>query len=318
MATDVTFFLLGLSIAFLGAELFVRAASSIALRFGIPPVVIGLTIVAWGTSSPELAVSVRASLQGESGVALGNVVGSNIFNVGIILGLAACVRPLRVQLSLLRLDAPILAGLTLAFSLLFVSGSLSRADGLVLLAVFVGYTYVTFASTRQEVSVEVLQEFDREQPRAIHTAWVAVISLIGGLAMLVYGGGLLVDQAVVLARATGVSERVIGLTIVAAGTSCPELLTSMVAAYHRSADIAVGNIIGSNIFNLAAILGTSSLLSPVDSGGLTGVDLGALVVSSLVLLPVMRTNFTIVRWEGVLLIAGYVGYLTLLFGAPAS
>ena len=313
MATEVALFALGLLAAFLGAELFVRAASSIATRFGIPPVVIGLTIVAWGTSSPELAVSLRAALQGESGVALGNVVGSNIFNVGIILGLAACIRPMSVKLSLLRVDAPILVGLTLFFCLLFFRGSsLSRADGALLLGVFVAYSWVTLAFTRREVPPEVREEFSREQPGLFKNVWVATVCLMGGLALLLYGGDLLVDQALVLARATGVSERVIGLTIVAAATSCPELLTSVVAAIHRSADIAIGNIIGSNIFNLAAILGASSFITPIDAGGLAPVDVGVLVVSSAVLLPVMWTRFTIDRREGVVLIGAYAGYVVAL------
>ena len=313
LATEVALFALGLVAAFLGAELFVRAASSIATRFGIPPVVIGLTIVAWGTSSPELAVSLRAALQGESGVALGNVVGSNIFNVGIILGLAACIRPMSVKLSLLRVDAPILVGLTLLFCLLFFRGSsLSRADGALLLGVFVAYSWVTLAFTRREMPPEVREEFSREQPRLFKNVWVATMCLMGGLALLLYGGALLVDQALVLARATGVSERVIGLTIVAAATSFPELLTSVVAAIHRSADIAIGNIIGSNIFNLAAILGASSLITPIDAGGLALLDVGVLVVSSAVLLPVMWTRFTIDRREGVVLIGAYAVYVVAL------
>ena len=313
MVIEFAWFVWGLVAAFVGAELFVRSAGSIAVRLGIPPVVIGLTVVAWGTSSPELAVSLRAALGAEGPVALGNVVGSNIFNVGVILGLSALVHPMRVVFTLVRIDTPILLGVTLLFCGLFFGQSLSRMDGTILFATFIAYSYVTLRGARQDIPPEVEEEFRREEPRFGSQRWLAVSGLAVGLVPLLHGGQVLVEQAIVLAREIGVSERVIGLTIVAAGTSSPELLTSLVAATHRHSDIAVGNIIGSNIFNLAAVLGASSLVSPIASGGLAPLDLAALIISAVVLLPIMRSGFVIERWEGMLLIGAYAAYLLALF-----
>ena len=302
----------GLLAAFLGAELFVRSSASLAARLGIPPVVIGLTVVAWGTSAPELVVSLRAATAGDGAIALGNVVGSNIFNVGFILGLAAIVHPLKVALRLVRFDAPFLVGVTLLFCLLYGRTPLSRAGGAALLAVFAAHVWLTLREARRERPPGVEEAFRRETPSGSAPVWLAAIGLVAGLALLVYGGQVLVRQAVVLARETGISERVIALTIVAAGTSSPELLTSVVAAWHRHADMAVGNIIGSNIFNLAAILGLSAVIDPIAAGGLQPLDLVVLTVSALVLLPLMRTGLTIRRWEGVVLLTGFAVYAVAL------
>ena len=302
----------GLLAAFLGAELFVRSSASLAARLGIPPVVIGLTVVAWGTSAPELVVSLRAATAGDGAIALGNVVGSNIFNVGFILGLAAIVHPLKVALRLVRFDAPFLVGVTLLFCLLYGRTPLSRAGGAALLAVFAAHVWLTLREARRERPPGVEEAFRRETPSGSAPVWLAAIGLVAGLALLVYGGQVLVRQAVVLARETGISERVIALTIVAAGTSSPELLTSVVAAWHRHADMAVGNIIGSNIFNLAAILGLSAVIDPIAAGGLQPLDLVVLTVSALVLLPLMRTGLIIRRWEGVVLLTGFAVYAVAL------
>lgn len=303
----------GLALSCVGAEVLIRGAVSIAGRFRIPPLVVGLTIVAWGTSAPELAVSLNAALTNNAGVSVGNVLGSNIFNVGVILGLAALVCPLTVRLQLIRVDLPILAVVSVIACVVLSDGQVTRTEGLTLLAAFVFHNAVTFFLLKREAPPEVVEGFHQAQPRRLNSIVLECLSIVGGLAVLVYGASLLVGGAVGLARTAGFSEAVIGLTIVAAGTSLPELITSVLAAIRREPDVAVGNIVGSNIFNLALILGLSSTITPIADTDIGVVDLAAVGTAALILIPMAWTGFVLNRWEGAILLLGYISYVALIW-----
>lgn len=314
MAT-ILLLLLGLLLLTGGAEFLVRGASALAGRVGLSQLVIGLTVVAFGTSAPELAVSVKAALAGQGGIAMGNVIGSNIFNVAVILGIAALVCPLTVQLKIVRIDMPILLACSLVFTVLLLTGDgLSRAEGAVLAAGLLTYTTWSLVQSRREEAAGRSLALP-DSPAAATNASPAIgvgpsiLLLLAGLALLVLGARLLVDNATILARHLGINETVIGLTIVAAGTSLPELATSLVAAIRRQTDLALGNIVGSNIFNLLGIAGISALVAPIRPEGIRWQDLGVMLATSLILLPLLRTGFRLVRWEGALLLAAYLAYL---------
>jgi len=251
----------GLAVLVLGAELLVRGASRLALRFGVSPLVIGLTVVAFGTSSPELAVSVQSGLEGKADIALGNVVGSNIFNVLAVLGLSALVAPLVVQQRLVRFEVPLVIGISALSLLLAQDGRIGLFDGLLLVGGLIAYTLLVIQQSRRE-SAAVKAEYEQEFGGSI-AGWlgrlpIQVACVLSGLGLLVLGANWLVDSAVSIARALDISEVVIGLTIVAAGTSFPELATSVVAAMRGERDIAVGNVVGSSLFNLLGILGIAA------------------------------------------------------------
>lgn len=304
--------LLGLAVLTAGAEVLVRGASAIALRLGLSQLVVGLTVVAFGTSAPELAVSVKAVLAGQGGVAMGNVVGSNIFNVFVILGLTAIICPLSVERKIVRIDMPLmLATSTLFVLLLTTGGGLVRWEATLLVTGLLVYTVWSVVAGKQEAPI------DRPTGPVAAPARgglpVSIIMVVAGLGLLVWGGALLVDSATVIARRFGVSETVIGLTIVAAGTSLPELATSLLAAFRRQADLAIGNVVGSNIFNLLGIAGVSALVTPVGHTGIRWLDLGTMCAAALLLLPLMRSGFRLVRWEGIVLLLGYALYLFLLW-----
>jgi cation:H+ antiporter len=303
----------GLAMLVAGAELLVRGASRLATALGVSPLVIGLTVVAFGTSSPELAVSVQATLAGQSDIALGNVVGSNIFNVLFILGLSALAAPLVVSQQLVRLDVPIMVLASLVLWIMTADGALGRFDGAILFAGVVGYTLFLVRLSRKEtaaVRAEYAQAFGEPGPRA-RSAFLDSMLVLAGLALLVLGARLLVNAAVTLATALGVSELVIGLTIVAAGTSLPELATSLLASVRGERDIAVGNIVGSNIFNILAILGISGLVS---TDGVTAApaalsfDIPVMVAVAVACMPIFFSSHTIARWEGALFLAYYAAY----------
>jgi cation:H+ antiporter len=260
----IVLFVLGLALLIVGAEGLVRGASRMALGLGISPLVVGLTVVAFGTSAPELAVSIQSALSVPNGadVALGNVVGSNIVNVLLILGVSAVITPLVVQQQLIRLDVPLMIGVSVVVFLMSFDGTISRIDGLILFAGIIAYTVFAIRQSRREsvdVQEEYRAEFDANRPQSIGDWLKNVAFLIGGLALLVVGSRWMVDGAVSFARVFGISELVIGLTIVAVGTSLPEIATSIVAALRGERDIAVGNVVGSNIFNLLSVLGLSSV-----------------------------------------------------------
>lgn len=312
----VVLFVAGLGLLVLGAELLVKGASRLAAALGISPLVIGLTVVAYGTSAPEMAVSVKAAWAGQPDLALGNVVGSSIFNVLFILGASAIITPLVVSSQLIRLDVPIMIGVSLLTFLLAADGSVGRLDGAILFALAVAYTVFQIRQSRKE-SAAVREEYGREfgPSRSATAANLAFIA--AGLVLLVLGSRWLVNGAVAFAQALGVSELVIGLTIVAAGTSLPEVATSILAAFRGERDIAVGNVVGSNIFNVLAVLGLSGLVAPSGlpaPAALLRFDLPVMIAVAIACLPIFASGATIARWEGALFLfyyAAYTAYLVL-------
>jgi cation:H+ antiporter len=305
---------LGLVLLVGGAEFLVRGASRLALAAGISPLVVGLTVVAFGTSSPELSVSLMSAFRGGSDLALGNVVGSNIFNVLVILGLSALIVPLVVAQQLVRIDVPVMIGVSILLFLLGLDGVIGRVDGVLLAAGVVGYTVFLIRQSRRENGAEVTAEYESEFGTAKQDAgWVRNLLWIAlGLAGLMLGSKWLVDGAVSIARGFGVSELVIGLTIVAMGTSMPEVATSVVAALRGERDIAVGNAVGSNIFNILCVIGFSSVVAPSGiavSHAALAFDIPVMIGVALACLPVFFANYRISRLNGAAFLAVYVAYL---------
>jgi cation:H+ antiporter len=292
------------------AEALVYGASSLARRLGLSPLVIGLTVVSIGTSLPELLVSLEAALTGSGDLALGNVVGSNIGNIALILGVAALVRPIVVQAQVVRIEGPVLVVVSAGCVGLMADGSLGRIDGVLLLAGIVAYVAYTLHAA-QQTGAAVRAEFDEGIPEA-HSLLTDLGMLVVGLGGLVAGAHLLVEGAVAIAETFGVGPIVIGLTIVAVGTSLPELATSVVAAYRGRGDIAVGNAVGSSIFNLLGILGATVLVQPLSTQTLGWVETGIMFGTAVVILPFFRTGWTLSRTEGAVLVVGYLAYLALL------
>lgn len=299
----------GLILLYFGAEALVKGSSALALRFGLTPLVVGLTVVAYGTSMPELVVSAAGALRGNGDIALGNVVGSNIMNIGVILGLAAVIRPLRIQFQLIRVDVPIAIGTGLLAWFFLLDGRLDRWEAGILTLGIIIYTVASIVIAKKSATPEVREEFDEEVHPSQSVWWQDLLFIVGGIALLVFGARWFVEGAVDLARSFGLSEATIGLTVVAFGTSTPELASSVVAAIRGRADIAVGNVIGSNIYNTLAILGITGLIVPLQAQGVGVVDWGVMLGMTLLLLPLMRTGFVIQRWEGGLLLLCYGGYL---------
>jgi cation:H+ antiporter len=318
MMQHIPMFLVGLVALVVGAELMVRGAARLALSFGISPLVVGLTVVAFGTSAPELAVSVDAVLGGNPDMAVGNVVGSNIANVLLILGLSALIVPLAVAEQVIRQEIPIMIGASLLLVVMALDGVVSHADGLLLFALVIVYTVFLVRQSRA-ASRAVQEEFSDELPDT-SSRWdahwsVQALLIVGGLVLLVLGASWLVDAAVAVARALGVSDLVIGLTVVAVGTSMPEIATSLVAAWRGERDIAVGNVVGSNVFNIFACLGLAGLVStdgiPV-SAAARNFDLWVMLAVALACLPITLTGREIARWEGVVFLLYYACYTAYL------
>lgn len=299
----------GFVLLYAGAESLVKGATAMAFRLGISSLVIGLTIVAFGTSAPELTVSVLAAFSGKGDIATANVIGSNIFNIACILGIAALICPIHISRQLIRWDVPVMIGVSLLGWWMLANRALSRIEGTILFIGIILYTIWTYRSC----STSAAESTDNtELPTADYAGIklsVSILYIVAGLILLVLGSKALVSGAICLARSVGLSESIIGLTIVSAGTSLPELATSVVAAFRRQPDIAVGNIVGSNIFNILAILGVSSLLVPYSAPGLTTVDLAVMLGFAVVALPFMWTKFTLSRTEGFLFLVGYGIYL---------
>ena len=324
----VLFLILGLALLVVGAEFLVRGSSRLAAALGISPLVIGLTVVAFGTSAPELAVSIQSSLAGSANIVLGYVVGSNIFNVLLILGLSALVIPLTVSRQLIRLDVPLMIGVSLLTLALGWDQRIGRLEGALLFAKLVAYTVFLVRQSRKESKKRAQDEFSeeysaKESPSLL--MWLKNLGLVvGGLGLLVLGSDWLVDSAVAIAQAFGVSDLVIGLTVVAAGTSMPELVTSIVAAKKGERDIAVGNIVGSNIFNILCVLGLSSLISPtgvaVEMAALR-FDIPVMIAVAFACFPIFFTGMVISRREGGLFSLYYLAYTAYLvlqaIGHPA-
>lgn len=315
----LSLFIAGFILLVFGAELLVRGASRLAVTIGISPLVVGLTVVAYGTSAPELAVSVHSSYAGATDIAIGNVVGSNIANVLLILGLSATVAPLVVAQQLVRLDVPLMIGLSVLLLLMGLDGSLGRLDGLILTAGAVAYTIFAIRQSRKEnqaIQEEYTQEFGQvPQKRGPLDTAIQLGFIVIGLGLLVLGADWLVDGAVTVAKYFGISELVIGLTIVAVGTSLPELATSVVASIRGERDIAVGNIVGSNIFNILTVLGLSGLVAPnglpISTVALS-FDMPVMIAVAIACLPIFFTGHLIARWEGLLFLGYYVAYTAYL------
>jgi cation:H+ antiporter len=299
----------GLGLLATGAEALVRGSTSIALRLGVTPLVIGLTVVAFGTGSPELFISVEAALAGNSGIALGNVIGSNISNIALILGIAALIRPMQVRSRLILREMPLMIAVTLLLCGLLYDGALSRIEGIILLAGAAAYTLFAYISARKDRDPAVAEEFDEGIREIARPRWLDWLFVGAGFAGLLIGAKLLLGGATTVAEGLGVSQVVIGLTIVAIGTSLPELATSAVAAYRGEADVAFGNVIGSNILNILCILGAAAVIRPFAVEGLRAADLVVFMLSAVLLLPLMWRGAILNRWEGALLLAGYVFYL---------
>jgi cation:H+ antiporter len=317
---NILLFLAGLAGLVVGANLLVRGASNLALSFGISPLVVGLTIVAFGTSAPEVAVSVGAVLDGKTDLAVGNVVGSNIFNVLFILGASALITPLVVNIQLIRQEVPIMIGASLLLVAMGLDKRISSFDAAVLFALLVAYTAFLIVQSRRETKAaqeDLASEFEPAKTGAWDSKLPAQIGLIvAGLAALVFGSDWLVTASVNFAKAMGVSDLVIGLTIVAAGTSMPEVATSITAALKGERDIAVGNVVGSNTFNILGCLGISGLVSGstglVLPPALLAFDMWVMLAVALACLPVFMTGREIARWEGGVFLLYYVAYVAYL------
>ncbi len=298
----------GLILLFVGAEGLIRGSSNLAIKMGITPLVVGLTVVAFGTSTPELVVSLKAALIGNSSISLGNVVGSNIANIALILGVAALIRPLDVHAKVIMREIPIMIGISVLLFLLLMDGELGLFDGLVFVFGLITYLIVNVMMARKEKNTEVDSEFTEGLKSKLGIP-ISIILMIAGLGLLIFGANLFVQSAVAIAKIFNVSDAIIGLTIVAIGTSLPELITSIVAAYKKEADIAIGNVVGSNVFNILGILGITALIIPVSSVGISYIDLGVMLFTAIILFPLSRSGFSISRFEGVILLIGYFGYV---------
>jgi cation:H+ antiporter len=304
----VGLFVLGLLVLAAGAESFIRGAVRVARKFGVSPFVIGLTLVGFGTSAPELVVNLSAAFNGKPDIAVGNVVGSNIANVGLILGLAAVVRTLTAHMRLLKVETPLVLAASVAVWVMALDGDLGRFDAAILLAGFAGIMAFIARTARKEPPA-VKQEIGKAVPKPERMA-VSVLFLLVGLGGLVGGAELMVRSAVAVATSWGVSEAVIGLTVVAVGTSLPELASSVAAAYRGQSDIAVGNVVGSNLFNLLLILGATAAITPLPVDPvLLRFDLPAMVGFAVLLLLVLVNGLKVYRWEGAVLLLAYAGFI---------
>ena len=305
----------GLILLVAGAEVLVKGASKIAGAFGISPLVIGLTIVAIGTSSPELAVGIMSSLNGQPDIALGNVVGSNIFNILFILGVSSLFVPLVVAQQLIRLDVPIMIGASLLVLAFGWDGLIQPWEGVILLVIGISYTVFVIRLSKKERNQAVMEEYKSEYSQEVipvsNNNWLSVLQIIAGLALLMLGSRWLVSSAVAIASSLGVSDLIIGLTIIAAGTSLPEVATSIIASIRGERDIAVGNAVGSNIFNILFILSISAIVGkggiPVAEQALR-FDLPVMVAVAVACLPIFFTGRKLDRWEGFVFLGYYVAY----------
>lgn len=309
MLLTFVFFFLGLVILVMGAEGLVRGSSALALRLGITPLVVGLTVVAFGTSSPELAVSVESALAGSSSIAVGNVIGSNVANIGLILGLTAMIRPMHVQPSLLREQIPMMIVISVVLWLMALDQHIGTLDGVLLVAALIAFIVHSYRSSAGEDPDAGMDEIPAEALILQKRTGLSILLIVAGLGGLIGGGMLFVDSAVEIARLFDVDEAIIGLTIVAIGTSMPELATSVVAAIRKESDIAIGNIVGSNVFNILAILGIASLITPLSSEGFTHLDYAVMTAFAAILLPMAWSGRTLSRPEGTVLLLGYIGYM---------
>jgi cation:H+ antiporter len=302
MIFDILLIVLGVAMVLLGADRLTEGAAALARRMNVPEIIIGLTIVAAGTSAPELFVSLVSALKGTPDMAMGNVVGSNTMNCMLIVGCAAMVAPMTISRSTVQKDIPFSVGASVLLMILAINAYLGRFDGIILLLGFAAFMYYTLLQAKKG-QVEQQETVKQVNP------WLSAFFVVLGLAMLVVGSNVFVDAASDVAYSLGLSEGVVGLTIVAGGTSLPELATSVVAARKGQSAIAIGNVIGSNVFNILLILGLTATISPMQIQGITLVDMGMMLGSVSLVWLFSYTRFTVERWEGALLVGGYLVYL---------
>lgn len=307
----------GLFLLLLGGEMLVRGSVSLAERLGVPKLIIGLTIVAIGTSAPELVVSVKAALDGVPGIALGNVVGSNIANIVLVLGLPALIYPLYCDLQSMRRDGILMVAATLLFVAMCLHGTFSTVQGTILLSLTFVYLWYSYMRTRRNsvsattVAEVVTEEIEHHMPRSL---WASVPFTIVGIVALIVGSRMLINGATDIARTIGLSDTVIGITLVAIGTSLPELATGVVAALRRHGEVAVGNAIGSNLFNILAIMGTAALVAPIPvEPKVLRFDIWVMVACSVLIFPFALTNRPIGRVAGAAFLIAFVAYITAQF-----
>ncbi|MCV7431853.1 calcium/sodium antiporter [Mycolicibacterium bacteremicum] len=319
MWVDAGWFVIGLAALVLGAEVMVRGGAEVAARLGISPIVIGLTVVSIGTSLPELAVGVVAAQEGSGALAVGNIAGTNVVNLLLILGLSALILPLAMATRTLRFELPVMAGAAVLMLVLSLDGELSRVDGIILVGCAIAYTVAVVRMTRRESRVVAGEYTETYAPTEVATTtrptWVHVLMMVAGIAVVVVGADWLVDGAVGMARGFGVSDALIGLTVVAIGTSAPELVTTVVSTVRGNRDIAVGNLLGSSIYNILLILGLTcvvagdGLLLPAS---LVRIDIPIMVAVALACVPIFVTGRRVSRGEGGAMVAIYLAYLTFL------
>ena len=310
MNIETIIFLVGGAISlFVGADLLIRGSSTLAIRLGISPLVIGLTIVAFATSSPELIVSITAALKGNSGITLGNIIGSNICNIGLILGLSAAISPFTAQLQIVKREIPVMIFVNVLLVVFLIGGNINRIEGAIMFLGMISYIFFSYRmalKTKDEKKEEVIHKAVSKKQMKF---WVSILLILGGLLLLAAGSELFVKGSIQIAKTLGVSDVVIGLTLVAFGTSIPELITSVVAAVKKENDLAFGNIIGSCIFNILSIVGISSLIVPLKSTDIKIYDLIVMLAFSVLLLPLSKSGLIIKRWEGILLFTFYLVYI---------
>ncbi len=310
---SILIILAGSLLLYFGAEGMVRGSSSMAFRFKITPLVIGLTVVAFGTSSPELVVSISASLKGNGEIAIGNVIGSNICNVALILGVSALIRPIKVNLKLISTDISVMLAASALFIIVLIDGEISRLDGIILFAGIIIYNGWTIYEAKKVKNKTAEERYSDELPQMTKKPVMDIILMAGGFAVLVLGADLFLKGAIDVAEFLGADDAFIGLTIVAFGTSLPELATSVVAAIKNEGDISIGNAIGSNMFNLLCIIGIAGIILPINASNIKPVDLGVMIFTALLLLPLAWSKLKLERWEGGLLLSVYIGYMLYLY-----
>ncbi|WP_346749245.1 calcium/sodium antiporter [Prevotella jejuni] len=303
MILNILFIVIGIVLVLWGADRLTDGAVAVAEKMKMPQIVIGLTIVAMGTSMPEFCVSLISALKGTSDLAVGNIVGSNIFNTLLIVGVSALVAPMSIMKTTVRKDIPFALVASALLLIMCLDGDISRIDAAILFVMFLIFMYITLRGAKaQGTDVE-------EKEKKPMATWLSVVWILVGLACLIGGSNLFVDGATAVATKLGVSEAVIGLTIVAGGTSLPELATSVVSARKGSSGIAIGNVLGSNVFNILAILGLTGVISPMTLKGITMTDLSMMVISIILIWLFSFTKYKIERWEGAILTAVFVGYI---------
>ena len=312
MILNVLFILVGIVLVLWGADRLTDGAVAVAEKMKMPQIVIGLTIVAMGTSMPEFCVSLVSALKGTTDLAVGNIVGSNIFNTLLIVGVSAWVAPMTILKSTVRKDIPFALFASIILFIMCLDGNISRLDAGILFVLFLIFMYVTLKGTKTKEDDTTAKTEPIEDNKKPMAAWLSIVWIIVGLACLIGGSNLFVEGATKVAEHIGVSEAVIGLTIVAGGTSLPELATSVVSARKGNSGIAIGNVLGSNVFNILAILGVTGVITPMHLQGITMLDLSMMVFSTLLVWLFSFTKYKIARWEGIVLTIVFIGYMVVL------